>query len=72
MREQWRETSAVIRQDRQITRRIKERITGLAEPTRKQFRQASNAIGDERAELEDIERRVVDEHEREQQEDGDR
>jgi hypothetical protein len=58
-REQWRELIAEIRQDRQLTRRMKERITGTRNPTRRQWRKSSRVVLDEVRELEGIERRIV-------------
>ena len=63
MREQWRETTAEIRQRRQLDRRMKQRITGLANPTRRQFHIAAKPIDDELRELKRIERHVLrDQH----------
>ncbi len=59
MREQWREMTAEMRQDRQLTRRLKQRITGLENPTRRQWRKTSSAVLDEIHELEETERRVL-------------
>ena len=58
-REQWRELVAEIRQDRQLTRRMQQRITGSENPTRGQWRKASRAILAEAREIEDAERRVL-------------
>lgn len=44
VREQWRELTAMIRQDRQLTRLMKQRITGVENPTRRQWRAACKAL----------------------------
>jgi len=62
MREQGRETTAEVRQARQFDRRIRQRITGLQNPTRQQFRRAARQIDAEVDELKAIERRVLREH----------
>jgi hypothetical protein len=59
MREEWREMVAERRQDRQFTRRMKQRITGAENPTRRQWRKASRAILAEVHEIEAAERRVL-------------
>jgi hypothetical protein len=58
-REHWREIIAEIRQQRQLTRRMKERITGIRNPTRRQWREGSRVVLDEVRELEGIEQRVL-------------
>lgn len=62
MREQWREFIAQVRQSRQFDRRMKQRITGLENPTRRQFRKAAKPIDDELRELKRIERNVLRDH----------
>lgn len=58
-REQWRETAAEVRQGRQLDRRMRQRITGTASPTRRQWREVSRAILGEVREIEAAERRVL-------------
>lgn len=58
-REGWRDLTAEIRQDRQFTRRMKQRITGVENPTRRQWREAGNAVLTEAREIEEAERRVL-------------
>lgn len=62
VREQWRDLIAEIRQSRQFDRRMKQRITGLENPTRRQFRKAAKPIDDELRELKRIERDVLRDH----------
>ena len=59
MREGWRETTAAIRQERQFTRRMKQRITGVDNPTRRQWRRVSRAIDSETREIEEAGRLVL-------------
>ena len=61
-RDQWREFIAEIRQGRQLDRRMKQRITGLENPTRRQFRKAAKPIDQELRELKRIERNVLRDH----------
>lgn len=60
--ESWREMTAEIRQDRQITRRMWQRITGKPNPTRRERRDAERAILAEADEIEETARRVLREH----------
>jgi hypothetical protein len=69
MREQWRELLAEVRQGRQLDRRMWQRITGKPDPARRDRRHAGRAIDAETRELEAIERRVIAEHERDQDSD---
>ncbi len=62
MREEGRETTAEIRQARQFDRLLRQRITGLQDPTRRQVRRAVRQIDAEVGELKAIERRVLREH----------
>lgn len=57
--EEWRELTAEMRQQRQLTRRMKQRITGVENPTRRQWRKVSRAILAEVHDLEAAERRVL-------------
>jgi hypothetical protein len=59
MCEGWWDLVADIRQDRQITRRMKQRITGLENLTRRQWRETSRAMLGEIHEIEETERRVL-------------
>lgn len=59
MREDWWETVAMIREDRHWTRRLKQSITGVENPTRRQWRKASKAVLAEAREIEAAERRVL-------------
>jgi hypothetical protein len=58
-RELWREAVAEFRQDRQFTRRMKQRITGVDNPTRRQWRDVCKAYDTEAREIEQAERRVL-------------
>lgn len=58
-REEWRELTAEIRQDRQLMRRMKERITGTRNPTRREWRRSSRMVLDEAREIEEAEQRVL-------------
>jgi hypothetical protein len=58
-REQCWEFIAEIRQGRQITRRMKQRITGVDNPTKRQWRNASRAVLGEVREIEEAQRRVL-------------
>jgi len=66
--EEWQETIAQIRQDKQLTRRMHQRITGKDSPTRREIRQVERAVLAELDELEAIGRRVIADHKRNQQE----
>jgi len=59
IREDWRDTTAEMRQYRQLTRRMKQRITGVDNPTRGQWRKASRALLEDAREIEEAERRVL-------------
>ena len=59
MREGWRGMVAEVRQERQFTRRMKQRITGVDNPTRRQWRHAGRALDAEAREIEEAERRVL-------------
>jgi len=59
IREAWWETVAMIREDRHWTRRLKQSITGMENPTRRQWRTASRAVLAEAREIEAGERRVL-------------
>jgi hypothetical protein len=58
-REQWWEMVADMRQGRQLTRRLKQVVTGVNNPTRRQWRTATRAILGEAREIEEAERRVL-------------
>jgi hypothetical protein len=58
-REQWWEMVAQIREDRHWTRRLKQVVTGVENPTRKQFRDVSRVMLSEAKEIEEAERRVL-------------
>ena len=58
-REKWREFIAEVRQRRQLDHRMKQRITGVENPTPRQFRNAVKSIDGELRELKRIEQRVL-------------
>jgi hypothetical protein len=58
-REKWREFIAEVRQRRQLDHRMKQRITGVENPTPRQFRDAVKSIDGELRELKRIEQRVL-------------
>lgn len=59
MRESWWDLNAEIRQGKQFTRRMKQRITGVDNPTKRQWRHASRALDAETREIKETERRVL-------------
>ena len=63
-REEWWDLIAGWRQERQMARRMWLRVTGQADPARTERRRAGRAVLAEAAELEEIGRRVVREHDR--------
>jgi hypothetical protein len=59
VREQWCAFIAEIRQGRQLTRRMKQRIARAENPTRRQWRKASRAVLAEVGKIEEAGRRVL-------------
>jgi hypothetical protein len=58
-REKWREFIAEVRQRRQLDHRMKQRITGVENPSPRQFRDAVKSIDGELRELKRIEQHVL-------------